>query len=403
MKTSGITFSIIVIILLFSGIQYAVAQQQEKGLKETLQDLSEDVAKQYVSPLSSAFGANLNSGWFHRPPGAKIFGLKFEIGVVMMASIFPEGRRSFNTAAHFRFNEQEAMKLVSMAENDINSYVDNYVETTFPTAPDPYKTEIKNHIAQEIENNMLEQITADYQNVEASGATIIGSQEDSIKIKFTGQDVPCTVEGSYEGYNYSLEHTFNVPDQTIVMPIAGFKEELGGAKWMPFIVPQLKVGTVLGTQLTFRFKIPVKNEAYDEYMHYFGFGIQHNPALWLGEKLPFEMALSFFTQKLTVGDIFEVNTHSFGLNISKQLGWRFLNLTPYMGYMYENAKMKVTYEYIIETPIDTYSEPIEFELISENKSRFTLGMNVRFAIFNLNLDYSWAKYNSLSAGLNLAI
>jgi hypothetical protein len=393
MKISGIIFSIIVIILLFSGIQYAVAQQQEKGLKETLQDLSEDVAKQYVSPLSSAFGANLNSGWFHRAPRAKIFGLNFEFGVVMMASLFPEGRRSFETAARFRFNEEEARKMVEQAD------VDGYVEQTYGAAP----TQVQEYIADQIEDYLVEQITGRYQNVKASGATIIGSQEDSIKIKFPGQDVNYQTTITYNDIDYPIDHTFHVQDQTIVMPIAGFKEELGGAQWMPFIVPQLKVGTLLGTQITFRFKIPVKNEAYDEYIRYFGFGVQHNPALWLGEKLPFEMALSFFTQKLTVGDIFEVNTHSFGLNLSKQLGWRFLNLTPYVGYMYENAKMKVTYEYIIETPIVTVSEPIEFELVSENKSRFTLGMNVRIAIFNLNLDYSWAKYNSLSAGLNLAI
>ena len=384
-----------IIIFLVINFNPAFTQEQEDGLKETLQELSEDVAREYVSPISSAFGANLNSGWFHKAPKATLLGFTVEFGIVGMASFFPEGARSFVTQGRFRFNEEEAREIVAMAESDISVYIDD----EFGYLP----TDTKNYIMNEVENYLVEQITAQYQKVQVSGATIIGSPEDSMKINFRQQEIQYNETVTYAGVNYPVNQSFLVPDHTIALPIAGFKDELGDVKWMPMAVPQVKIGTVLGTRATFRFKIPVKNADYNEYIRYFGFGIQHNPSAWIRGSLPFEVALSYFTQTLKIGDVFKVHTKSFGLNLSKQLGVRLLNLTPYIGYMYEDAKMEVSYDYIVETPAGTISESINFELPCDNKSRFTLGLSMRLLVFNINADYNWAAYNSLSAGINFAL
>ena len=89
------------LVLAFSITQMAMAQQ--RTLEETLGILSADAAKKYLSPISSAFGSDLNGGWFHRAPEAKKFGFDLEIGFVVMGSFFPTEAQRFLTEGTFVF------------------------------------------------------------------------------------------------------------------------------------------------------------------------------------------------------------------------------------------------------------------------------------------------------------
>ena len=57
-----------------------------QSLTNSLQQLSSDVAKSYISPLISGYGADMNSGWVQRVPLPVKVGFNFSAGVVFMGS-----------------------------------------------------------------------------------------------------------------------------------------------------------------------------------------------------------------------------------------------------------------------------------------------------------------------------
>jgi len=360
------------------GMQHAAVMAQEndeRSLEETLSLLSGDAAAQYVAPISSSFGSNLNSGWFHRAPGAKKLGFNFEAGLVVMGSFFPDDADHFDVQGQFRFSANEANLLLDYMEDSNGTDID---------------------LVPGLRAGLVSAITAQTNDVGISGATVIGAAADSITIAYEGGTY------SYSGLQYA------VPAQSVKLPVGGFGD-LAEVSLLPLMAPQLTLGTVWGTQFTLRYLPAVELDADLGEFKYSGFGVQHNPAVWTKLDLPVDLALSFFTQKMEVGTLFECKSTAVGLNASKTLGWRFLNLTPYAGYMWEDASMKVNYDFIVEVPDPANPEqttqetlPISLDLASENSSRLTAGLNVRVGIINWNVDYSMAKYSAISTGITLA-
>ena len=334
---------------------------QGESLEETLQQLSADAAQQYVSPISSAFGANLNSGWFHKVPPAVKMGVNLEIGLVAMGAFFPDESKFFSVDGKFRFSENEARQLVS--------------GQGYP---------------QQVEDELVAQITDQYFSVGISGATVIGAEDDHIMVEFPGQTF--TVNGA----------SYNVPTQSVDLGFGGF-QDLADLNFLPLAAPQVSIGTVYGTQATFRYLPSLTLNSDLGKLKYFGFGIQHNPAVWFNTPIPVDIAASFFTQSLKVGDLFDAKATAFGVNVGKRLGSGILNISPYAGFMFESATMEVTYTYIVDTPAGQYTEKINFELEGENKSRFILGVSIRLLALNLNADYNFSKYDSFSAGLTFGL
>lgn len=334
---------------------------QNQSLEETLQQLSQDAAAQYVKPISSALGANVNGAWFHKAPKTKKFGFDIEVGFVGMGSFFPKTSTHFETSGQFTFSTSEAQKLVQGVSNA------------------------------QIRNELITQLTSNPSSVSISGATVIGSADDYITIDFPG--------GTYQTSAGAVQ----LPSNQVQLPIAG----LGGLAEMevlPLIAPQLTIGTLFGTQAIVRYLPETTINEEMGKLSYSGFGIQHNPFVWFGENpLPFDLSLGFFKQNAKVGDLFELNATAYGINASKQLGLRFLNITPYAGYLIEKADMQVKYQYVVDTPAGPLTQDIKFNLESENKSRFLVGVGLRFLIVNVNVDYNFGKYKSITAGLNFAI
>ncbi len=335
--------------------------QEEETLEGTLNRLSQDAAAQYLNPVSSAFGANLNGAWFHRAPKPIIKGFNLEIGIVGMGAQFPTDAKTFFSEGTFRFNETQARNMVSnqgLSQNEEDALVDKLTQEPF--------------------------------NVSIAGPTIIGNPDEHIMVHFPGKTF------QVNGQDYT------VPAQDIDLNIGGFRD-LANANWLPLLAPQVTIGTLFGTQGTFRYLPARELQAGMGTFKYFGYGIQHNPMVWLPIDLPFDVALSYFNQKLQVGDLLTTKAHGYGINISKQLGLRALNITPYAGYFREDSRTQVTYDYTIQTPGGLVTDRIDFEIPGENKSRISMGVNIRFVLVNLNVDYNIGTYNSITAGLFLAL
>ena len=340
-------------------------QDEDEGLEETMGKLAQDAARAYISPIVSGFGANQNSGWFHRAPWATMFGFDLEFGLVAMGTAMEDTHRRFSSDGAFRFNYDQADQLAQQAAQ----------QGGIPQA----QADIRNAI-----------MGQDF-GVNFYGPTIVGSKAESLQIGFPGKTI------NVNGTDYLLG------SQNFVLPVTGLMED---AKFVPLATPQLTIGTILGSQFTFRYLPDVEIDAKIGKFKYFGFGIQHNPMVWFGgeDALPFELSVGYFTQNLKIGSLMDASATSFGVNTSIRLGWGFLNITPYAGFMIENSKIIWAYEYSIETsPGINEMQRITFEAEGENSSRIVLGASIKILLINVNVDINLAKYNTLSAGVMIVI
>jgi len=363
-------------VFMFAVVSFASAQDENgEDLKETLQRLSEDAARSYVSPVVSAFGSNLNGGWFHKAPPAKIFSLDLELGLKGMGTFFPEEReyRHFSTSGKFQFNSEQATEIVL-----------NTVGLSLPT---------------EVEAALRDQIMDMEFTVGISGATIIGDSDDYINISFDGGSIEFTDP------NTGLPRTEAVDPRVVTLEgIGGLGDFLADISFLPFVAPQVGIGTILGTRAVFRYipEIEIPGVDFTEDIgafSWFGWGVQHNPGVFFPTPLPLDISVGFFKQTLKVGDIFEANTTAYGLTVSKQLGTGAFNITPYAGFLFEKSELNFTYDFVV----DDEEFEIDFSLEGENKSRITLGLSLRLLLFNINADYNIGNYNSITVGFMFAI
>lgn len=346
-------------------------------LEEFLEGLSMDAASKYVAPIVSAFGSNLNGGWFHKAPSSKIFGLNIEVGLVGMATFYPKDPEylSFDTSGDFQFSASQAGDIITGISLD--------------PALEPFRAQI--------ENDLIDAITGREIFVGISGATVIGDPEDYIEIEYGGEDI--VIDNPLFGApGEPATITLAVPSDVITLPIGGF-EAIADLSFLPLAAPQLSVGTVFGTRATFRYLPSITIDEDLGKFKYFGFGIQHNPGVLLPTPLPLDVAVGFFTQTLEVGTLFKAKTTAFGVNASKKLGIGPINVTPYAGFMLEKSNIDITYSFMV----DDEEIDVAFELEGENKSRLTLGLSIRLLMLNFNADYNIGKYNSVTVGVMFTI
>lgn len=343
--------------LLFSLIflvSSAFLQAQTSELEQTLAKITGDASKAYVAPISSAFGANLNSGWVHSAPKATKFSLDIEVGFVAMATLFGSSNQTFSSSGSFRFNSAQAEQLIPS----------NITGTQ--------RAQIKNEI-----------LSRDF-TVTISGPTIVGKKTDSIKVVFPG----ATIQGQ------------TLAQKTIVLPVTGYLEELPA---LPLAVPQVTLGTVFGTQVAFRY-LPEFDISPDlGKFKYTGFGIQHNPTMWFPFPIPINLSVGYFTQSLEVGKVFKTSASMFGIFASKRFGPGALNIEPYLGFSMESSNIDVQYDVVYDTPTGPSPATIKYTLEGENSTRITIGATLKLALLGLSVDYSLAKYNTVSASLNIKI
>lgn len=360
--------TLLLLVVVFS----TIAMLGAETLEETIQSLSGDAAKSYVSPIVSAFGTNMNGGWYHKAPKARLFRWDLEFGVVFTATFFKDDDDFFDVNGAFNFNKEQAEALTASLQ---------------PNMP----SEAYNALVQEVMNQTF--------TVGIFGPTITGPMYDElnptgtgINIAFPSQDISFT----YNGFT----QTETIPSNNIIIPVGGLLSDL---PMLPLAVPQLSIGTIAGTQFSLRYLPTVETTEELGGTSYLGYGLQHNPAFWLPFKLPIDTSISFFTQKLELGDIIEASASTYGVNVSKTFGLKLASITPYAGYSLESSNMVFKYNYILDQ--SDFGEPIysqiKFDIDGKNKSRMTAGLSLRLALININVDYNIADYPSFSTGMML--
>lgn len=357
----------------FLAISLFASLAAAQGFEQTMKNLGVEAGKGFVQPVVSAFGMNLNGGWFHKAPASKIFGVDFEVGFVAMGTFTTDENKTFKLDANFKFTGGPVGS--NSEAEQIAQSISNY-------------SSLNNTQKQAV----IDAIASQQFSVSMEGPTVVGTKSDYLKITVPQNTINVTGVGNV-----------TIPAQ--VQTIEQVTGVLDGAATVPLAAPQLSIGTIYGTQATFRWLPETEIDKDLGKFKYFGFGIQHNLGMWLPIPVV-DVAASFFTQKLNVGTIMEAKTTAFGLNVSKQLGFAFLNVTPYAGFMIESSTMSFGYDFPTYTdpnnPANNKTERITFELEGENKSRLTVGLSFRLLIVNINADYNIGKQNSATAGVFFA-
>jgi len=167
---------------------------------------------------------------------------------------------------------------------------------------------------------------------------------------------------------------------------------------MPFAVPQLTVGDVFGTQLSFRYAPIPSIDDFPE-INLFGLGVRHSVSQYLPH-VPLDLAAGVFYQTLSIGDL--IDSKAFAL--TAQASKTFLVLTLYGGLQYETADVNLSYTYTGPLPPgDQSNRNISLDLKGENRFRLTTGVGLSLGILHLHTDVSFGKVTVLTAGLGFGI
>ena len=341
------------LVTILTVLLFTQTQLVSQTLEETLGKLAENSATAYVQPVISGFGSNLNSGWFNKAPSASILAFDLELKIMGMGSFFSEENKTFSTSAPFRFNDVQINQILS------NSGIN-------PASA----------VGVSIKNEML---NTNF-NVKMSGPTIIGSDQENMVIEFSG----AVIQGQTLGEaTIQLEEVKGVLTDMSIFPMGGI---------------QLGVGTVYGTTAAFRWFPDIEVEDLGK-ISFFGFGFMHNPSVWLPVPLPIDVGVGFFTQTLTVGDMFESTATQFGVYASKTFG-KGVTFTPYLGLTSESSTTTLSYTYELPTPTGVSEQKLSFDLEGENSMGVTLGAAFKLFVLNISVDYKMASTNTATAALS---
>ncbi len=167
-----------------------------------------------------------------------------------------------------------------------------------------------------------------------------------------------------------------------------YPDGLWNTDFFPLAVPQLTIGSLMGTEVTIRY-FAFKNKEIGEITLY-GWGIRHSISQYI-LLCPVDIAAGFFHQKFSIGSSIEATALYYGIQISKQ----FSVLILYAGVGGEKATLKLDYEYE-----DTN---VSFDLNGENKTRMTIGAGLDFKYVKLYLDFNLAPQNVISASIGFGL
>lgn len=368
-----VIFTLAVFLLATSNV---FAQDGSDDLEGTLMQLSEDAAMGYIGPIVSAFGSNLNGGWFRMAPPPIKFGLNLQFGLVGMGTFFPDDLevRTFSTSGDFRFNQTQSRTIVTNTVGLI--------------------------LAPQVEDALVDTISQTDFTVGMAGATIVGGSgpADTIRISFSGGDITFTNPITL------LPQTETVDPYEIDLGVGGLGDFLPDLTFLPYAAPQLSVGTILGTRAVFRYVPEISVTEDIGKFSWFGWGVQHNPGVFFPTPLPLDVSISFAKQTIKLGDILEADTTAYGLTVSKKLGVGPISITPYAGYLIEKSTFHFTYDFTLdEGELWEQNIPIDFIMEGENQSRITVGLCLKLLMFNINADYNMGNYNSVTVGVMIGI
>jgi len=360
--------TVLLITLLFVGMASG------QSLEERLQSMVSTNAEMYMTPLATAFGSGMNSGWFHSAKPHKLLG--FDLGVRAMVVTFPDDQKMFDfdisQLESYEFSANLAGYTVSLSAADL--YPNTEVPTILGSNDGVDVRADKNQLVQLITNQLTDQGATDLVINDASSA--IDAAADNALLA-----VPSLI-------------------------LAGT-----GLDFIPLIVPQAAVGLSL-PMLPIKAEIVLRGvpevEISEEFgsFQFFGGGVKLalDPFIPI-PMFPVNIAVGAYTQKMALGSVFEANNTLLTLMAGKDLSLLLFGVGVYGAVGLESSNIKINYEYMNNEDVDDplNGTKIKFDMKGENKFRTTVGGRIRLAVLNISADYTMGADNVFTAGVGISI
>lgn len=182
---------------------------------------------------------------------------------------------------------------------------------------------------------------------------------------------------------YETSTVVGAPEATYVEGYGGTQYSFPGGYDLEstgFVVPQVTLGSVLGTEASIRYISLDFQDAYIENLSVTGFGVRHS----LSQHFllsPVDVTVGAFWQTLSINkDLLEFSTFHAGL----QAGRKIKLLEIYAGVGYDQSSIDVEYKSSPDS-----DEAITFSMDGESGMQYTVGLGFDFEIMHLNADVSF--------------
>ncbi|MFV0572770.1 MAG: DUF6588 family protein [Xanthomarina gelatinilytica] len=296
----------------------------------------------YFAPATEGLAYGINNGWFNHAKGQKQFG--FEIGLIANTSFINDDKKTFE----MRVSDYENIR-----------FLDNSTS----------------------------------KNV----ATALGHNDPDITVVITYDDP-----------------IFGNQETELTLP-TGIGST--GVNIIPAAFLQAAFSPFRGTQIKARYFPKIETE--DVKTGLYGFGIQQEFTAWLPRDKFFPVAISgliaythldgsydFTDSNLVEGSNQQVQTdiNTLLFELIASTNFKVLNAYGAIGYLSGTSQTDLLGTYVVTDGL-LYSESIVDPFSIEEKVngiRTTLGANVKLGFFSLNVDYTFAEFNSASLGLNFS-
>lgn len=237
-----------------------------------------------------------------------------------------------------------------------------------------------------------------------------GTAEDMATV--FGDDRTVGLESSLTRNGVTVTSQFSAP------PGLNLGEDVNGYVPVPMI--QAGIGLIKNTDLKIRW-VPTQKSDEDGYeVKMFGLGVMHDFKQWIPgiKHIPIDMSVLIAYNRITttmdltnpevdgtnqLGE-FGINAMTYQVLVSKKLSI----LTLYGGFGYNDVKTNLditgTYEIQDESnPSATIilTDPVQ-EKYTSNGMRATAGFRLKLAFITLHADYTFQKYNTITAGLGFS-
>lgn len=356
------------LLLSFSNINTAYAQFDNTG--EILRSGAADanlLLKEYLRPLGSGFGADLNSGWVNSGSPYKTLG--FDLRVNVAVSIVPTGDRAFLTD-DINFQNIERVGGPTESQTAFGEDITGSEMGVFGTHPI---------------TGLREEITR-FTMPQGSGYPYVPAPM-----------IQATV-GVIKDTDVSLRFTPTIEIDDFSMNLFGIGVRHGLNQWLPggsMLPVDLSVQAGY-TKLTSDFGMDLQPEqGQDIYNPYSG-----NPSLWDGQKIDFEA--TGFTGNLIVGKTLPI------LSVYGGLGFQTSNVTILSPGSYPVTSFNPDYnptsstEETREKIIERLDEPINISYDGSNSLHALAGFRIRLAILTISGSYTLSNYSTANVGVGIS-
>jgi hypothetical protein len=159
----------------------------------------------------------------------------------------------------------------------------------------------------------------------------------------------------------------------------------------PLAVPQIRIGSLYGSDLTFRFvAIPNIGDSKFPKITLWGAGLRHSISQYI-PNCPVDIATGVYFNSFKIGDLMDFK----GFAVNAQASKAVKIIILYGGLAYESSKMDLTYN----TTDPNVPADVNVTLDGSNKFRATIGVGLNLGIFKVFADANFGSVTNYSAGI----